>query len=119
MSSQLQDFEVEELDALELRERLLSLEGVGPKTASWIVRNLLGSDDVAILDVHVLRACRAMAVFPAKVSLPKDYGVLEGLFLDFANAIDVRASLLDAVMWLEMREGPAHAREVCSTSFSR
>jgi thermostable 8-oxoguanine DNA glycosylase len=110
MSDQLRDIQVEDFDALQLRDRLLRIEGVGPKTASWIVRNLLGSDDVAILDVHVLRACRAMSVFPSEVRLPKDYNVLESLFISFAKAIDVRASLLDAVMWLEMRGGAANLR---------
>jgi len=95
----------EALTALELRDELLNLEGVGPKTASWIVRNLRGSDEVAILDIHVLRACSAMAVFPEEVSLPKDYEALERRFLNFATAIEVRASILDAVMWTEMRIG--------------
>ena len=105
MSGRLAAIDVDRLDALQLRDRLLALEGVGPKTASWIVRNLLGSDEVAILDVHILRACRAMAVFPAKISLPRDYTALEKRFLAFADAIDVRASVLDAVMWVEMRQG--------------
>jgi N-glycosylase/DNA lyase len=94
-----------ELSALALRERLLAIEGIGPKTASWIVRNLLASDEVAILDVHVLRACQHMHLFPADISLPKDYNALEQKFLDFASAINVRASILDAVMWMEMRAG--------------
>lgn len=108
MGDRLADIDLDRLDALRLRERLLTLEGVGPKTASWIVRNLLGSDEVAILDVHILRACRAMSVFPAKVSLPRDYSALERRFLAFADAIAVRASVLDAVMWVEMRQS-AHA----------
>lgn len=32
-----------------LRDRLMQLRGVGPKTASWIVRNWRASDEVAIL----------------------------------------------------------------------
>ncbi len=52
----------------------------------------------------------AMSVFPSEVRLPKDYYVLESLFISFAKAIDVRASLLDAVMWLEMRGGAANLR---------
>lgn len=105
MRGRLADIDVDRLDALQLRDRLLALDGVGPKTASWIVRNLLGSDEVAILDVHILRACRAMSVFPSKVLLPRDYRALERRFLAFAEAIDVRASVLDAVMWVEMRQG--------------
>ena len=84
---------------------MLSFEGIGPKTALWIVRNYLDSDDVAIIDVHVLRACRRMKLFPDEISLPRDYGALEEKFLNFANAIKVRASLLDAVMWVETRAG--------------
>jgi thermostable 8-oxoguanine DNA glycosylase len=93
------------MSALDLRRKLLELEGVGPKTASWIVRNLLGTDEVAILDVHVLRACKAMQLFPDAVSLPRDYVPLEKRFLAFASAIAVRASILDMVMWAEMRRG--------------
>ncbi len=88
-----------------LRDHLMSLEGIGPKTASWIVRNHLDSDDVAIIDVHVLRACRRMRLFPDTVSLPRDYVVLEERFLNFAKAIRIRPSLLDAVMWAETRAG--------------
>ena len=105
MLASLEGVSVESLPALELRDFLQTLEGVGPKTASWIVRNMLGSDDVAILDVHVIRACTEMHVFPERASLPKDYGALEQLFLEFASAIRVRASVLDAVMWTEMRAG--------------
>ena len=88
-----------------LRDYLMSFQGIGPKTASWIVRNHLDSDEVAIIDVHVLRACRRMRLFPAVVSLPRDYGFLEERFLNFAKAIKIRPSLLDAVMWAETRAG--------------
>lgn len=93
------------MSVLDLRRKLLDLEGVGPKTASWIVRNLLGTDEVAILDIYVLRACQAMQLFPDAVSLPRDYVPLEKRFLAFASAIAVRASILDMVMWVEMRRG--------------
>lgn len=90
-------------NALVLREQLMELPGIGPKTASWIVRNWLGSDEVAILDIHVLRAGVLMGLFPKDYRLPRDYEVLERKFLDFAKAIQVRASLLDAIMWRDMR----------------
>ncbi|MDR3488255.1 MAG: endonuclease III domain-containing protein [Bradyrhizobium sp.] len=70
-----------------LRDYLMSFQGIGPKTASWIVRNHLGSDDVAIIDVHVLRACRRMNLFPDEISLPRDYGALEEKFLNFAKRL--------------------------------
>ncbi|WP_143710147.1 hypothetical protein [Parvibaculum lavamentivorans] len=88
---------------LELRSELMSLPGVGPKTASWIVRNWTGSNEVAILDIHVLRAGQIIGLFPTQVTLPRDYQSLEMRFLEFASALQVPASLLDALMWREMR----------------
>lgn len=109
MLATVKDVSYSGLSPLQLRDVLLKLEGVGPKTASWVVRNLFGTDDVAILDVHILRACHAMDLFPDKFVLPRDYGKLESRFIHFAKAIDVRPSILDAVMWVEMRQGGARA----------
>ena len=98
------------LSPLELRDRLQAIGGIGPKTASWIVRNHLGSDEVAILDVHVIRACRTMSLFPDEIVLPRDYAALERRFLEFADGIGVQASVLDAVMWSEVRQDYGAAR---------
>ncbi|MES0197022.1 hypothetical protein [Mesorhizobium sp. M0011] len=96
-----------DLPARELRDRLLSFPGIGPKTASWIVRNYLNSDDVAIIDVHLYRACVMMNVFESETDPSRDYFKLEDLFLTFAEGIKVRASILDAIMWDFMRRiGP-------------
>lgn len=89
---------------IELRGALLTLVGIGPKTASWIVRNWLGSDDVAILDIHVIRACQAIGLFPAEITLASDYEELEEVFLSFSKGLGVRASVLDAVIWNRMRD---------------
>lgn len=64
-------------DVQAFRRSLMHLPGIGPKTASWIARNWLGSDDVAILDVHVLRAGCLMGLFPSDYRLPRDYEALE------------------------------------------
>lgn len=90
----------------DLRFALTCLPGVGPKTASWIVRNWRDSDEVAILDVHILRAGRILQIFPARWTVEKNYYELEGAFLHFASAIGVKASLLDSVMWNNMRQLP-------------
>ncbi|MEJ0058417.1 MAG: hypothetical protein WDM79_01985 [Terricaulis sp.] len=87
----------------ELRDQLLSLPGVGLKTASWIVRNHLNSDDVAILDVHVVRACAGMGLFPASASPQRNYYELEKLFLMFCSRLAEPASLVDALIWDYMR----------------
>lgn len=95
-----------EHDHLVFRSRLMDLPGIGPKTASWITRNWLASDEVAILDIHIIRACLMMGVFKEPVRLPRDYFTLEKRFLDFARRIGVRPSVLDAIIWSEMRELP-------------
>lgn len=87
----------------QFRDQVQSLEGVGPKTASWIARNWLDTDDIAILDIHVLRAGWAINLFQKTCRLPKDYLVLEERFIIFAEELQVRASVLDAVMWSDMR----------------
>lgn len=97
------------LSPLALREELLGIDGVGPKTASWVVRNLLGSDQVAILDVHIVRVCQKLGLFPPEISLPKDYLALEQLFLTFAEKAGVSSAMLDAIMWAEARAVPPAA----------
>ena len=90
-------------DGRRLRSQLISITGIGPKTASWIVRNHLGSDDVAILDVHITRASVAAGVFPENADPARNYFELEQRFLEFCAAIDEPVSLLDAIMWDYMR----------------
>lgn len=99
--------------AIQLRRWLMDLPGVGPKTASWIVRNWLHSDDVAILDTHIVRAGQLMGVFGYDVALPRDYMLLEQRFISFAQAVGVKTSVLDALMWLHMRDSPPSVR-ACS-----
>lgn len=94
----------EGLDDLPLRDRLMSIRGVGPKTASWVVRNLRGSDGVAILDIHILRAGKHLGIFEEGRTVERHYTELEDAYLAFAAAIDTRASILDSVMWMTMRQ---------------
>ena len=99
----IEEFPPPEDDAQKFRNAMLKLPGIGPKTAAWIARNRLGTDEVAIIDIHILRAGQLIGLFGRNVRLPRDYAALEARFLDFARAIDVPASLLDAIMWREMR----------------
>lgn len=89
------------------RDRLVSLRGVGPKTASWVVRNLKRSDQVAILDVHILRAGRHLGIFDPAHVVERHYSLLEAAYLRFAQAIATPASILDSVMWMTMRQLPS------------
>ncbi|MFL6726688.1 MAG: hypothetical protein ACJ8FS_09270 [Sphingomicrobium sp.] len=93
---------------------LRDISGIGPKTAAWIMRNHFDSDDVAILDVHVIRACARLGVFPDKIVLPRDYEALEERFLKFAHALQVRPAVLDAIMWTDMRNERAPRRRLAA-----
>ncbi|MDA4848612.1 hypothetical protein [Hoeflea poritis] len=93
----------DQADPVRFRDQIQSLEGVGPKTASWIARNWLDTDLIAILDIHVLRAGWLLELFDKNCRLPRDYLNLENRFLCFAKNLHVRASVLDSVMWYDMR----------------
>lgn len=90
----------------ELRSWLLEIPGIGLKTASWIARNWLGADDVAILDIHILRAGLLSGIFQENLTVQRDYLKLEEQFIAFSHALDVRPSELDSLIWLEMMSAP-------------
>ncbi len=95
-----------------LRDWLLALHGIGFKTASWIARNWLDADDVAILDIHVLRAGLLGGFFQTNLTVERDYLELEEQFIRFSKALGVRASELDAVIWVEMMSSPATVHRI-------
>lgn len=88
-------------DPLEVRDWLTCAPGIGPKTASWIVRNRWPEAPVAILDVHVLRAGIRATVFPERSRIASAYRQLEALFVAWADFEEVRPSDLDATIWAE------------------
>src|SRR3954465_9396541 len=85
------------------RDELLILPGIGMKTASWITRNWRQSDQVAILDMHVRRAGQILGIFNEYDCLPRDYLSMEERFLRFASSLGEPPSLLDLVIWMQMR----------------
>lgn len=89
-----------------LRDELTALPGIGMKTASWIVRNSRRSDEVSILDVHILRAGHILGIFRKEWEVGRNYRELEDAYLAFARDIGARASILDSVMWMIMRRLP-------------
>ncbi len=102
-----------------LRDWLLQVPGIGPKTASWVARNWLGADDVAILDIHILRFGQAINLFPENLTVERHYEALEALFLAFSAKVGIRPSDLDAVIWLEMAGSPVSARRFVSRDNSK
>lgn len=90
-----------------LRDWLTRIPGVGFKTASWVVRNWLDADDVAILDIHILRAGVLAGFLDPELTVERHYLELESQFIAFSQALGVRPSELDAVIWLEMAQSRA------------
>ncbi len=86
-----------------LRRRLLRLAGVGPKTSAWIVRNHTGSDEVAIIDIWLVRALTHACVFPPDWRVARDYVRYESAFLSFAEQGDVSPAALDLCVWDQAR----------------
>ena len=93
-------------EAQALREYLLRMPGIGLKTASWIVRNWLRSDEVAILDIHIIRAGRIMGLFGSEDRVERHYLDMERRFLELCRAMQVSAADLDAVIWYHIRQSP-------------
>ncbi|WP_425393207.1 hypothetical protein [Ekhidna sp.] len=99
------DLESIPLDSdIDLRNWLLSINGIGPKTASWIARNYLDGENVAIIDIHIFRAGVLMGLFRGDLDITKDYFKLEYLFIQFCKIIQVKPSKLDALIWLQMKK---------------
>lgn len=95
-----------------LRNWLLQIPGIGLKTASWIARNWLEANDVAILDIHILRAGIIGGFFPTNLKVERDYLDLERRFLEFSNAIGIPASELDAEIWYQCNKAPSVIHEL-------
>jgi N-glycosylase/DNA lyase len=95
---------IPEDDDHELRNWLLSIKGIGLKTASWITRNWLKSDKVAILDIHIYRAGLIAGIFDFDHCIHRDYLCMEKRYLDFCQALDVNAADLDALIWYQLKQ---------------
>lgn len=102
----------------DLRDRLTEMRGFGPKTASWIVRNWRASDQVAILDIHILRAGQQIGIFKDEWRIERHYSRLEDAYLAFAADLGAKASILDSVMWMTMRQLTKPTPKAVSTSKS-
>jgi thermostable 8-oxoguanine DNA glycosylase len=96
----------------QLRDWLLVVPGIGHKTASWIARNWLDANDVAILDIHIMRVGQVIGLFPKNLTVERNYAELEERFLRLSTSLDVRASELDAVIWWEMASSPLTVRHL-------
>lgn len=100
----------------DLRNWLLNVSGIGFKTASWVARNWLDADDVAILDIHILRAGILGGFLSKNLSVERNYLELEEEFLSFSRGLGIKASELDAVIWSEMMSSSSIVHELMNSS---
>jgi N-glycosylase/DNA lyase len=96
----------------QLRDWLTGIPGIGFKTASWVARNWLDADDVAILDIHLLRAGFLAGFFPQDLTVERHYLQLESMFITFSEGLGVRPSELDAIIWWEMMSSAGSVSQI-------
>jgi len=99
----LQDHPLDSLNGKQLRDSLLNISGIGPKTAGWVARNYLDSDEVAILDIHLIRAGLLCDLFTPDQRVERSYFEMEERFIEFCRALDTRPAILDCLIWDQMR----------------
>jgi thermostable 8-oxoguanine DNA glycosylase len=91
--------ELADLECERARRRLLcECPGIGAKTASWLLRNLGLAHELAIIDVHLLRALRAAGRVD-NVVLPRDYELVEAAFLEWCRELNAPAAAFDLFVW--------------------
>ena len=88
---------------IDLRDYLLGITGVGPKTAAWIVRNVTGSADLAIIDVWIARALTYVGISRPEWKISQHYTQFEAAFLQYADYGDVQPGVLDLCIWEQAR----------------
>jgi len=93
---------VDRLDSLrsegDRRLLLCGCPGIGPKTASWILRNIGLATRLAIIDIHVCRVMSHCGLID-RVQLPRDYGVAEDAFLKWCDRLAAPPDAFDLFLW--------------------
>jgi N-glycosylase/DNA lyase len=80
------------------RAWLVGCPGVGLKSASWLLRNTGWAHELAILDVHVMRAMTEAGIV-LEEELPGNYERIEALFLQWCERLDAASAVFDFFLW--------------------
>ena len=91
------------------REFLCRCPGIGPKTASWLLRNLGWAEELAVLDVHVVRALSEASRIGHDVRLPRDYDLVEEAFIRWCRELSAPPAAFDLFVW-EWQRGSLSAK---------
>jgi thermostable 8-oxoguanine DNA glycosylase len=81
------------------REHLCQCPGVGLKTASWLLRNLGLARNLAILDIHLVRALTQSGRLTFEIRLPRDYELVERAFVGWCTELDADPGAFDLFVW--------------------
>ena len=85
---------------------ILAAVGIGPKQASLFLRNIGYSDNLAILDTHVLRYIYLLRLLPGtikEVTRLRGYEKIEEILQTYAEKLGTKLSYLDTAIWVVMR----------------
>ena len=85
--------------AKDRRSFLSECPGMGFKSASWLLRNIGLGSELAIIDVHVLRALLNAKRIPDDAQVPKDYELAEEAFLAWCDELDAPSEAFDLFVW--------------------
>lgn len=88
------------------RQLVLLCSGVGPKQASLFLRNIRFTDDLAILDTHVVRYMEWLGLVCSANGVPssmRTYEQGEHRFQCHASECGFTAGTLDTAVWIVMR----------------
>ena len=95
------------VSSFEARRLIIKLAtGIGPKQASLYLRNIGFTDDLAILDTHVLKfmhLCEMINCYKKSISSIKTYEIIESELRKYAQQYDWRLGSLDLAIWIVMR----------------
>lgn len=81
-------------------EELVSVDGIGPKTARFFVLHSRPEQSYAVLDTHILKWLRAHGVkAPRSTPTRKKYMELEKKFLTYASQYGIDPASLDLQIW--------------------
>ncbi len=82
----------------ERRALLCECPGMGPKSASWLLRNCGMAARLAILDVHVLRVMRESGLTNGVVTA-SNYNQLEQMFVSWCDDLGADPAGFDLLLW--------------------
>ncbi|MBI5332105.1 MAG: DNA lyase [Candidatus Aenigmarchaeota archaeon] len=81
-----------------------NVKGIGMKEASHFLRNIGLGEELAILDIHILRTMKELGLIDNMKLTPKRYIEYEKIFQKYAQQLGLKPAELDISIWL-MKSG--------------